>query len=232
MECKHCSDGKNPLRRNCIETVPIFNNLTEEEIMEISMITRGENYQKGEFIFLAGQKNERLYVIHHGKVKISRISETGKEQIIRILGPGDFMGELSLFTSTSLNSNAEALEPTAICIMDGSKLKQIINQRPNIAIKIIHELSYRLQGAEDLIESLGIHDVEKRIADSLLRMAKDTNEVILEMSKKDLASHIGMSQETLSRKLSFFQEMGWIQQTGHRKILILEKQSLSDIAGI
>lgn len=232
MKCNRCSGSNDVSEKNCITSVPIFANLTHDEMMEIAMITMSREYQKGENIYLAGKKHERLYVIHRGRVKITKISEAGKEQIIRVLGPGDFMGELSLFISSPLNSNAEALEPTTVCIIEGDKLSHIINKSPAIAIKIIEELSIRLQGAENLIESLGLHDVEQRVADALLKMANDKGEVILSMSKRDLASHIAMSQETLSRKLSYFQEMGWIEQMGHRKISILDEEKLNTIANI
>ena len=104
-----------------------------------------------------------------------------------------------------------------------------ISKNPAIAIKIIEELSKRLQSAENLIESLGLQDVEQRVADALLRFSEGKNEILLSISKKDLASHIGISQETLSRKLSFFQDLGLIKQTGHRKILILDRESLAEI---
>ncbi len=75
-------------------------------------------------VYMAGDRREKLFVIHKGKVKISRISPTGKEQVIRILGPGDFMGELSLFVHGPLNDNAEVLEDTTVCVIDGEKLKK------------------------------------------------------------------------------------------------------------
>ena len=230
MECNHCSRKDGFSDKSCISTVPIFSNLTEKEVLQVAGITISREYKKGENIYLAGEKSDRLYVIHIGKVKISRISESGKEQIIRLVGPGDFMGELSLFSSTILNSNAEVLEDTTICIIEGEKLRYIINQNPGIATKIIEELSMRLQNAENLIESLSLYDVEQRIADILLKMADDKDEIVLSMSRKDLAAHIAMSQETLSRKLSVFQEKGWINQTGHRKINILNRQKIEEIS--
>lgn len=228
MECNHCSH-ENSSEISCIERVPIFSNLTKGEMTEVAMITTDRVYKKGEIIYLAGDKGERLFVIHQGRVKISRISESGKEQIIRILGPGDFMGELSLFIHSPLDSNAEALEQTTVCIIDSTKLSHIISSSPGIAVKIIEELSKRLQSAENLIESLGLHDVEQRVADALLRLSEGRNEFSLSFSKRDLAAHIGISQETLSRKLSFFQDIGMIKQIGHRKILILDRESLLEI---
>jgi len=198
--------------------------------MEVANITGNLEFKKGEIIFLAGDKIDKLYVINEGRVKISKISEDGKEQIIRILEPGDFMGELSLFKQSPLNNNAEALEPTVMCVIEGEKIKDIIYKNPGISIKIMEELSIRLEKSDKLIERLVLHDVESRVADILLSMIDADGNINLAISKKDLASHIGMSQETLSRKLSHFQAMGWIKQIGQRKISVLDHKSLQDIA--
>lgn len=221
-----CNCGSKKRDKTCIEIVPIFSNLTYDEMIEIAGITNSREYRKGEMIYMAGDKGEKLFVIHKGKVKITRFSEAGKEQVIRVLGPGDFMGELSLFVHEPLTDNAEALENTTVCVIDGDKLKELMAKYPSIALKVLEELSTRLGKAENLIEHLGIHDVETRIVETLLSLADENGEVILKMSKGDLASHIGMSQETLSRKLSYFQDMGWIKLIGHRKIIILDKASL------
>lgn len=221
-----CNCGSNKREKTCIEIVPIFSNLTYDEMIEIAGITNSREYRKGEMIYMAGDKGEKLFVIHKGKVKITRFSESGKEQVIRVLGPGDFMGELSLFVHEPLTDNAEALENTTVCVIDGDKLKELMGKYPSIALKVLEELSTRLGKAENLIEHLGIHDVETRIIETLLSLADEKGEVILKMSKGDLASHIGMSQETLSRKLSYFQDMGWIKLVGHRKIIILDEEGL------
>ncbi len=218
--------------RTCMSKVPIFSSLNQEEMAQIAAIITDKEYKKGESIYAFGETGKCLYVINEGKVKIFRMSEAGKEQIIRILHPGDFMGELSLFAHSAVNDSAEALEPTAMCVIDGNKLNQIMKNVPGIAVKIIEELSKRLLNAENLIESLGLHDVEQRIADTMLRMSEGQEEIILSITKKDLAAHMGMSQETLSRKLTQFQEMGWIKQDGRKKIQILDRESLQTIAGL
>lgn len=212
--CKHNTS------KTCIESVPIFGNLSYEEMKEIAQITTSNNYYKREMIYTAGDKGEKLFVIHKGKVKITRFSDSGKEQIIRVLGQGDFMGELSLFTHTVLTDNAEALEDTTVCVLDGKQIKGLMTKYPTIALKVLEELSCRLEKAETLIESLGIHNVEKRIVHTLVNLADDKGIIELDISKRDLAAHMGMSQETLSRKLSYFQEKGWIKLIGHRKIII------------
>ncbi len=208
--------------------VPIFSTLNYDEMMEVASITTSRDYKKGEMIYIAGEKKKTLYVIHKGKVKLTRISPSGKEQIISILGPGDFMGELSLFNDEPITNNAEALENTTVCIIDGDKLKEIMAKYPTIAFKVLEELSRRLKRAENLIENLGVNDVETRIVQTLLDLADENGVINLDISKKDLAAYMGMSQETLSRKLSYFQDKGLIKQIGHRRIEILDKESLEE----
>lgn len=215
--------------KNCIEMVPIFNNLNYEEMIEVARITREKTFEKGEMIYMAGDKGEKLYVIHSGKVKISRFTDSGKEQVIRVLGSGDFMGELSLFSSLPLTDNGEALLKTVACMIDGKKLKELMKKYPTIALKVMEELSQRLEKAESLIENINLYGVERRLALTLINMANDKGEVHLRMSKKDFASHLGMSQETLSRKLTFFQDIGIIKLIGHRRIVLLDIDALRDI---
>lgn len=215
--------------KNCIEIVPIFSNLTYEEMMEIARITREKTFEKGEMIYMAGDKGDKLYVIHSGKVKIIRFTDSGKEQVIRVLGPGDFMGELSIFSPLPLTDNGEALSKTVACMIDGKKLKELMKKYPAIAFKVMEELSQRLEKAEHLIENISLHGVERRLALTLINMANEKGEVSLKMSKKDFASHLGMSQETLSRKLTAFQDMGIIKLIGHRRIILLDIEALEKI---
>lgn len=213
----------------CIELVPIFSTLTFDEMMEVASITVSKTYKKGEMVYLEGEREKKLYVIHRGSVKISRISSSGKEQVIRILGSGEFMGELSLFNDEPNANNAEVIEDATVCIIDGDKLKSLMAKYPPIAFKVLEELSSRLNRAENLIENLGVKDVESRIAEMLLELADEKGHIILTVRKGDIASHLGMSQETFSRKLSYFQDKGWIKLKGHKEITVLDRDSLEEL---
>ena len=197
--------------------------------MEVAGITAEKTFEKGELIYSAGDKRKRLYVIHKGKVKVTRISESGKEQIIRILGPGEFLGELSLFSVDPLTDNSEAIEKVNVCVIDGQHIKELMTKHPSISFKVMEELSKRLAKAENLIENISLRGAEKRLADMLISLGDDKGKVVLKMSKRDLASHLGMSQETLSRKLSHFQDLGLIKLSGQRQILLLDIQGLKSL---
>lgn len=213
---------------NCITIVPIFNTLTEKEMLEVAAITTAKTFNKGEIIYWAGDTTEILYVIHTGRVKISRLGLNGKEQVIRVLGPGEFMGELSLFNPVANTDNAEALETSSMCIIEGKKLKDLMKKYPAIAFKIIEEISARLEKAEKLIEDINLYTVEQRLAQALVSLSEDKKEINLKMTKGDFASQIGMSQETLSRRLTAFQEQGLIKLKGQRGIIVLDREALED----
>ena len=217
---------------NCIEIVPIFSNLTQEEMLEIASITKAQTFEKGDMIYMAGDKGGKLYVVHSGRVKISRLNANGKEQVIRVIGSGEFMGELSLLSSLPMTDNGEALENSTMCIIEGEKLKGLMKKYPSIAFKVMEELSERLEKAENLIEVINLNTVEQRLAEALINLSAGKKEVLLNMTKGDFASQMGMSQETLSRKLAAFQEEGLIELKGHRKIIILNKDGLEEIISI
>lgn len=224
MSCS-CSDRES---HSCINIVPIFQSLSEQEKAEIAAITSDKVFEKGEMVYLAEDQMDKLLVIHTGQVKISRVSPTGKEQVIRVLGAGDFLGELTLFHAISATDNAEAVEKTTMCSIEGKQLKQLMSKYPSISFHLLEELSVRLERAENLIEDINLHPVEHRLAQALLEMKNDVNEVFLKTTKAVFASQIGMSQETLSRKLTAFQEKGLIQQKGQRTILLLNTEKLTE----
>ncbi|WP_326907335.1 Crp/Fnr family transcriptional regulator [Sedimentibacter sp. MB31-C6] len=221
----------------CIDNIPIFHELTPEEKKDIMDSSSHKKYRKGDIIFTPGDSFDNLFVVNSGMVKISKISILGKEQILRILEPGDFMGELSLFSKTILNNTAEALQPTEICIIRGTRIKELLLQKPEISLKFLQRYTERIEESEELIEQIGLRDVEQRIANYLLLEIEKNEienknneyEITLPVSKGDLASLIGTSQETLSRKLSFFQDNGWIKLKGQRNITVTDIVSLENI---
>lgn len=214
---------------NCIESVPIFSSLSQDEMLEIAHITEAVSYKKGDMVYTPGDIGGKLYVLHAGQVKISRLHASGREQVIRVVGPGDFIGELSLFSSLPLTDHAEVLKASTMCVIKGEKLKELMAKYPSIAFKVMDELSKRLEKAENLIEVINLNSVEQRLAQALLEFSEGKDEILLTMTKGNLASQLGMSQETLSRKLAAFQEDGLITLKGHRRIILRNRAALETI---
>lgn len=221
-----CSHGA--AHEPCVAIVPIFNHLEKEEMNSIARTTQQIALKKGDTLYRAGDKFQSLYIVHIGKLKVYRLSENGKEQVIRILKPGDFTGELALFTESVHDAFAEAMEKTEICSIQQSHLQEFLQQHPNISLKMLNEFSKRLDNAEHQIISFATEQAETRIALFLAQQVEETQSMKIElpMSRKDLASYLGTTPETISRKLTLFEGHGWIKQTDQRAIEILDLDAL------
>lgn len=223
--CTHDTKG---MQKMCVSIVPIFNHLSTEEMKEIVKTTNSVTYPRGDTIYRADEPSEGLYIVHKGRVKIYRLSETGKEQLVRILEPGDFTGELSLFSESVHDAYAEAMVATELCVMDRNHFQQFLLKYPEISLKVLTEFSSRLAKTEKQAASIAMESVDTRIATYLANLVEETNHptIALPMSRKDLASHLGTTPETISRKLAEFEDAGWIRQTSQRKIDVLDLDEL------
>ena len=213
----------------CISLVPIFNHLDGNQMDEIMKVMHKISYKKGEIIYRAGEDSDTLYIVSKGKAKIYRLSESGKEQLIRILHVGEFTGELALFNESIHEAYAEAMESLEVCRMKRSDLQEILIKYPSISLRILSELSNRLGEAEKQTTRFATEKVETRIALFLAECIDDKGqpgEFTLPMSKKNLASYLGTTPETVSRKLYELEDAGLIRQKRHNIIEILDIEGL------
>ncbi|HHW30607.1 MAG TPA: Crp/Fnr family transcriptional regulator [Clostridiaceae bacterium] len=192
---------------------------------EIMKTVKSRSFKRGELIYRAGDHSDSLYIVNSGKIKIYRLSESGKEQLVRILNPGDFTGELALFSQSVHESYAEAMEDTKICIITRSDLQEFLMKYPSISLKFLAEFSRRLEKSEKQTARVSTEKVETRLALFLAECVTSSEgpmEFVLPMSRKDLASYLGTTPETISRKLAEFEDAGYIKQKKGRKIEILD----------
>ena len=212
----------------CISIVPIFNHLDPAEMAEIVKTTNSVSHPRGHTIYRAHEPSDGLYIVHKGRVKIYRLSETGKEQLVRILNPGDFTGELSLFTESVHDAYAEAMEPVELCVMDRNDFQQFLLKYPAISLQVLSEFSSRLSKTEKQAANIAMESTDTRIAMYLADLVEETKStyIKLPMSRKDLASHLGTTPETVSRKLAEFEGIGWIKQNAQREIEVLDLDGL------
>lgn len=219
-----CDESHN----SCINIVPIFNHLKDVQKDEIFKLINSVNYKKGEMVYRAGEEEDSLYIVNSGRIKKYRLSESGKEQLIQILSAGDFTGELALFSESIHEAYAEAMEETWVCTVKRSDLQELLLKYPSISLKILSEFSSRLEHSEKQTTRLSTEKVETRIALFLVEYAEDNDSLNfkLPMSRKDLASYLGTTPESVSRKLLELEEAELIVQKPQGGIEILDIEGL------
>lgn len=218
----HCHHGDH---KACVRLVPIFNHLEDDQMDKIGESAQTLELQKGEVLFRAGEADDTLYIIHTGRVRIFHLSESGKEQLVRILNPGDFTGELAIFQPGQVHENyAEALQKSTICLINRKDLQTYLESYPQISLKILSEMTARLKESEKQTFQVALENVESRIISFLISCVEQDsgNSPIIElpMSKKDLASYLGTTPETISRKFTNLEREGLIKQLPKSQIHI------------
>ncbi|CAM2796434.1 Crp/Fnr family transcriptional regulator [Hathewaya histolytica] len=230
---KECTCGKCN-HSICASKVPIFSSLSEEDLIKIVNMTGHEVYRKGEPICNEGDKSETLIIINEGKVKLCKLTKEGKEQIIHILSNGDFFGELNLFNDNeSYNFSAYAISDVKICTLTKKKMDEILKQNPDISLKILKEVTKKLAETETLAQTLATNDVDTRIANMILDFSKRYGinkekgmEIKLPINREEMANYVGVTRETISRKLSKFEDLGIIKLVGNKRIIIKNEDEL------
>ncbi|MDO8519157.1 MAG: Crp/Fnr family transcriptional regulator [Deltaproteobacteria bacterium] len=195
-------------------------------------------YKKGQVIFYEGNQAYGLYCIYAGRIKLFKTGVDGKQQIVRIAGPGDLLGYRSLFADEPYHATAEALEDAMICCIDRNSFFPVLAKNPALSLNIIKKLSKELRLAEDLATSIAQRSVRERMAELLL-MLKETYgkpskagvRINLSLSREEMAEMIGITQETAIRLLSEFRQDGLIS-VHDREIVILKIDKLLEIARI
>ncbi|HJV17406.1 MAG TPA: Crp/Fnr family transcriptional regulator [Bacillales bacterium] len=234
MDCENCCLHETT---SCITSVPVFKGMNELDLQLLQNMTRSRDFQKGEFIFREGEGSETLFVVREGIIKLTKTSAEGKEQIVRLLFPGDFFGLFALLRNNEKHyTNAESLGKTVICAIDKKDFLKMMEGHSEMSFRFVLALNDRLHQADESVGLLGLLEVEQRLARALLLFydkAKAQNgSFALPISKKDLASYIGTTPETISRKLLSFMSQKLIHTDGRRNIKILDIDQLKLIADI
>lgn len=230
---------KQQLVSPCPKRVPIFYSLSDLEIKKITDVVHHKLFKKGEMIIEEGDISTSLYIIHSGKVKLSKLTIQGKEQIVHLLTTGDFFGESNLFHDDMvMNLSCHALEDTKICVLKKQDFDQIMLSNPEISFKLLKTITKRLSHTEDLARTLATKDPEVRIADMLLEFCEkfgtehqNTVLITLPITREEISSYVGLTRETISRKLAKLADKDILTLIGNKQILIHNKGKLQSIGG-
>ena len=172
-------------------------------------------------IMMKDEFSDTFFIISNGRVKITRVSEDGREVILAMLGEGEFFGEMSLLDEETRSAKGIALEDTEVLSLKRPVLMALLEEYPKIAISLLAELARRIRKRYEMIVNLSLSDAEHRVAKTVVRLAEEFAIIlkgVVEIKslpcRQDIAKMAGVSRETVSRTLKLFEREGLIRCHG------------------
>jgi CRP-like cAMP-binding protein len=210
----------------------LFEDLPREDLDQLSQHKTCIRYKKGQTLFYEGTRPMGLFCINSGKVKVYKISSEGKEQILKLAKPGDFLGYRALISEEFYNSSATVIEEGAICYIPKSDFLEILQKNPSFFRKMAKRVAQELGLMEQKLVTIAQKSVRERLAATLIMLketygmdGEESDLIDIALSREDLANIIGTATETVIRLLSDFKTQKLISLQG-KKIKVLDQKGL------
>ena len=197
-----------------LRNVPLFAVLDEAQLRALSGVMTRKSAPKNRSIIKAGDPTDSLYIVIAGRIKVQMSDDEGKEVILAVLGPGDFVGEMGLLDGAPRAASVVTIEQSEFVVIAKEDFNAMLKDNFEIAMVIVRGLVKRLREADRKIESLALLDVYGRVARVLIEFSEDVGGrrvVKGKLPRQDIAKMIGASREMVSRVMKGLEVEGYIE---------------------
>ena len=215
-----------------LRKTPLFASLTDEETQALRRRVSSKHYDRGELLFSEGDACGGLFIVGKGKIRIFKLSPSGREQTLAMEGPGSSFAELPVFDGGNYPASAAASEDAEVLFISRKDFQDFCREHPEVGLKVIAVVGSRLRRLVGIIEDLSFTTVRQRLMALILRLAHTSTtrssqgvHVELTKSQQDLAAELGTVRELISRNLGRLQAEGYVNVNG-RSIVV------KDLAGL
>ena len=208
---------------------PFFSTLSRPQLDKIVKHARLVACPKGRVIFHKDDPGHGLLAVVRGTVKISLLSQDGREVILALMRDGDIFGEIALLDGQPRSADAVAIADSEVLALDRRDVLPVLWETPALVQKIVELLCARVRRANDQVEYLSLLDLPSRLAKALLRLSGPGGRSPIEMTQKELGELIGMSRESTNKQLRAWQNQGYVQLEKGR-VMITDAAALADLA--
>ena len=215
-----------------LRKTPLFASLTDEETQALRRRVSSKHYDRGELLFSEGDACGGLFIVGKGKIRIFKLSPSGREQTLAMEGPGSSFAELPVFDGGNYPASAAASEDAEVLFISRKNFQDFCREHPEVGLKVIAVVGCRLRRLVGIIEDLSFTTVRQRLIALILRLAHTSTtrssqgvHVELTKSQQDLAAELGTVRELISRNLGRLQAEGYVNVNG-RSIVV------KDLAGL
>jgi CRP-like cAMP-binding protein len=209
-----------------IRRVPLFSMLTNDQAQGIADAVVKRRYRRGEIIVEHGRKSNALFILLTGRARVLTSDSRGREVILAVLHPGDYVGEMSLIDNEPHSATVRAEVQTDMLILGRTEFARCLPENSSLSYAILRGLVARLRQADRQIESLALLDVYGRVARTLLDMAEMQGDVRIirnKVSRQDLAKIVGASREMVSRVMKDLEERGMVETQENGSVIIKDR---------
>ena len=199
-----------------IRDLPLLARLPDEDLRALAAHGRVRRLNAGSTLFHEGDPGDAMYVVVDGKLRMSRLSGSGTEATLALIGAGDCTGELALFDGRPRSATATAMQATRLFVVSRDDFITWIRERPAAALALLETLSLRIRRTNEIVTDLVFLDLPHRLAKHLLTLASSHAESgnarrpRLQVTQAELASMLGVSRESVNKQLNQFSRDGWI----------------------
>jgi CRP/FNR family transcriptional regulator, nitrogen oxide reductase regulator len=211
-----------------IQKTPIFALLEGKELEELAEMVSEHNYKADSNIFWEGDDSRYFYFVAEGKIKVSKLTSTGKEITLAFFGPGEMFGEVAVFENKPYPATAQSMTATRLLGIKKEDFIKYLTMHPKTALEIIEILSSRLRESQNRLRDLAGERVEQRLARMLLMLSAKMGPVI-PFTRQEVSDMAGTTTETTIRILSQWKERGIINSV-RGEITIVNETKLKLLA--
>ncbi|HSZ43899.1 MAG TPA: Crp/Fnr family transcriptional regulator [Streptosporangiaceae bacterium] len=217
---------------DALSEAPLFDALSPEDSQALRAKVLVVRLNRGERLFSEGDAGDKLYIILSGKIKLTKASVDGRENLQSVHGPGEMFGELSLFDPVPRTASATAITDTELAGLAHDDVRAWLSSRPEVSMHLLQALAQRLRRINEVKADLVFTDVPGRVAKALLDLEErfgvptpDGIQVNHDLTQEELAQLVGASRETVNKALADFAARGWIQLAA-KSVLIVDNDRL------
>jgi CRP-like cAMP-binding protein len=206
-----------------LRSIPLFARVADADLEQIASHVIERRYPRNTTIVEEGLPGDYMYIIREGRVKVTKLSEDGREKILEFLDAGSFVGEMALLERAPRSASVKTLAPVRMLALSRNDFLSLLRRSSDLGLAVIEVLCSRLRTQNDQSSALSFQRVKDRTKGLLQRLAKsehaDGMRSTPTLTHQQIADMIGTSRETVTRVVKELKGEGWLDQEGKHYLL-------------
>lgn len=222
--------------KSLVRSFPLFERMEDADTEALLGHATSRRVPVGEAVFEQGAAATHFYLLLHGRLKVTQVTEDGQQIIVRVVHPGDLFGFAKALQRTDYPGTAMAVAESIALCWPTELWPQFVDRNPRLAVTAMQTIGQRLEEAHARIREMSTQEVEQRVAHAVLRLVKhagrkegDAVRVDFPISRQDIAEMTGTTLHTVSRIMSAWEAKGLVEG-GRQKLLVKDAEGLLALA--